>query len=219
VAVNSYISVTWQAVPLEKEQSYRTQFISSLLESQGPAVKFQFQRGGTTSLAAIRRRTRPEKGDCKHTVSTDEEKTAFGLSTFCLKETVPWRFLGMCCSNLVAQEYSQFFSSKPVKQKACSMPSLFLFSKLMKQQLKKKSQCSTAAGGCERETPSAGTRLVVGGATASLPAPWTASASSKPRNDTKKKHLEPHGHGGFHAISLFQVDVKAVARVVTWLCL
>jgi len=53
-----YISVTWQAVPLEKEQSYRTQFISSLLESHGPAVRFQLQRG-TPSPAAIRRRTRP----------------------------------------------------------------------------------------------------------------------------------------------------------------
>jgi len=76
-----YISVTWQAVPLEKEQSYRTQFISSLLESHGPAVRFQLQRG-TPSPAAIRRRTRPEKV-CKQTVSADEktsESSTFPVS-------------------------------------------------------------------------------------------------------------------------------------------
>ena len=72
----AYILVTWQAVPLEKVQSQCT---PESPWSQGPALAVKSQLD-TPSLAAIRRRTRTAKGDCKNTVSAaGPENTAFEL--------------------------------------------------------------------------------------------------------------------------------------------
>lgn len=118
----AYISVTWQTVPLEKEQSQCTPE-SPWSQGPAPAVKSQLD---TPSLAAIRRRTLAARGGGSSSCVSRRErggsiKTNFWVvavagssmrsilrhlhgwfaaetlniqpnGTFCFKETVSWRF-------------------------------------------------------------------------------------------------------------------------------
>jgi len=191
-----YISVTWQAVPLEKEQSYRTQFISSLLESHGPAVRFQLQRG-TPSPAAIRRRTRPVS-----------KELSLGDS-----------WASGACSNLIAAKFL-FPQNRLSKTAKAFMHSIFLFSKPMKQQLKKEISMQHSRGARElRNTFSwdevrsrRGDRLT----------PCAMDSLSEQQAEEQHQEEAPRATWTWRLprhLSFPRGGQGSVARVVTWLCL